>query len=72
MAANEKLYTAVAQDIQHQLRDIRFAAPGQRVAMQATITRTVKELAVIFKAHNRHFRIERFFEACGLDENGNV
>jgi hypothetical protein len=72
MAANGKLYIAVAEDINRQLRDSRAVAPGQRVAMQEAITRTVKELAVNFKVHNRYFRTERFFELCGLDAHGNI
>ena len=52
---------------------VREVVDGARTEVEVRAASDIaKGLARMFEADNTRFRVHTFYEACGLDENGNV
>lgn len=70
MAATNRLYRSIAQNVRRQLQEAQGLTPARRQATEEAVLRYTRDLAVSLKTDNRHFCVEPFYAACGLNEFG--
>lgn len=73
MAMSRKHYRAFAEEIKWQVdRVSQMRKSRSKEAATLTITILADGIARTCKRDNPNFRFDTFFEACGLDANGNM